>query len=65
MTADEKRITRVVDQAAELEEQIDEAEFNLRIKYLEIEGKKKQLERLTELYYQLVNERDEANQTKL
>lgn len=65
MTADEKRITRVVDQAAELEEQIDEAEFNLRIKYLEIEGKKKQLERLTELYYQLIKERDEANQTKL
>ena len=59
MSADEKRIAHVVDKAADLEEQIDEAESYIRIKYLEIEGKKKQLERLTELYYQLVNEREE------
>ena len=63
MNTNENRIMRVVDKAADLEEQIDEAESYIRIKYLEIEGKKKQLERLTELYYSLINERWEADQT--
>lgn len=65
MSTDENRIMHILDNAADLEEQIAEAESYIRIKYLEIGGKKQQLEHLKELYYRLCNEELEANQTKL
>lgn len=56
MTTEDNRIMRILDESANLEEEIQEDEASVRAMQAEIERKHKRLERLKKLYYQLVKE---------